>query len=90
MRFPRRRVSWYGIIVGLLIFIHWSFFLANGQAPELKTEPVSLALHLAAEFATTIGLLVSGAVLLKSKSWGASACLVSAGMLLYTVIVSPG
>ena len=85
-----RFAGWYGIIVSLLMLCQWGFFLAAGQVPELKTEPVRIAFHLVAEFVTAISLLVSGLALLKNKPWGTSAYLVSAGMLLYTVIVSLG
>ena len=80
----------YGIVVGLLMVAQWSFFLVAGQVPELRTEPVRLAFHLAGEFATAAGLVASGAGLLRRKTWATPAYLVFSGMLLYSVIVSPG
>ena len=80
----------YGIFVGTMMFAQWAFFLASGQVPELQTEPWSIAMHLAAEFITAAGLILSGWGLLIHKSWGAKAYLVFAGMLVYSVIVSPG
>ena len=82
--------GWYGIIVGLLMVIQWSVFLATGQVPELKTEPIRIYFHLASEFVTALGLIISGAALLRRKSWAAMSYLIAAGMLLYSVIVSPG
>lgn len=82
--------GWYGIIVGLLMLIQWSFFLATGQVPELETEPVRIYFHLASELVTAFGLLVSGAALLWRKPWAPMFYLLAAGMLLYSVIVSPG
>jgi hypothetical protein len=58
--------------------------------PELKTEPLRIRFHLAAEFATAIALLVGGIALLTGQTWGRWFYLLATGMLLYTVIVSPG
>lgn len=80
----------YGIFVGVLILAQWAFFLAAGQVPELQTEPYRIALHLAAEFATAVGLIIAGIALLRRAPWGAKAYLVFAGMLIYSVIASPG
>ncbi len=85
-----RFAGWYGIVVGLLMVVQWSFFLATGQVPELQTAPYRIYFHLAGEFATAIGLLVSGLGILARRSWAVPAYLVAAGMLLYSVIVSPG
>ena len=82
--------GWYSIVVGALMIGQWSFSLASGQVPEVKTEPIRLAFHLAAELTTALGLIVGGAALLKRLSWAATAYLVASGMLLYSVIVSPG
>jgi len=80
----------YGILVGLMMFGQWLFFLAAGKVPELQTEPYRIALHLAAEFITAGGLIVAGVAVLRRAAWGASAYLVFAGMLTYSVIASPG
>jgi hypothetical protein len=85
-----RFAAWYGIVAGLLMIAQWAFFLATGQVPELQTEPFRIYFHLAAEFATAIGLLVGGGALLRNLSWGAALYLVAAGMLIYSVIASPG
>jgi hypothetical protein len=82
--------GWYGIVVGLMMMGQWGFFLAAGQVPELNTEPVRLAFHLAAEFGTAIALLASGAALVRGRRWGLDVYLVAVGMLIYSVIVSPG
>lgn len=82
--------GWYGIIVGLLMIGQWGFFLATGQVPELQNEPFRIVFHLIGEFVTAAGLLVSGLALLKERQWASKAYFVAAGMLLYSVIVSPG
>ena len=82
--------GWYGVFVGLLMCGQWTFFLATGQVPELRTEPFRIYFHLAAESATAISLLTGGIALLTNRSWAMAVYLVAAGMLLYSVIVSPG
>lgn len=80
----------FGVVVGILMLAQWAFFLLAGQVPELQTEPWRIALHLAAEFITALGLIVSGAALLRRAPWAVKSYLVFAGMLLYSVIASPG
>jgi hypothetical protein len=82
--------AWYSILVGILMVVQWGFFLVTGQVPELQTEPVRIAFHLAAELITAVALVFSGTLLLKRTSLSKPLALVSAGMLLYTTIVSPG
>ncbi len=68
----------------------WAMFIAAGQVPEFDTEPIRISFHLAGEF-TTAGLLLAGGFgLLTARKWGFHIFLVSMGMLLYTIIVSPG
>ncbi len=59
-------------------------------APEIRTEPIRLSVHLAGELATALALIVSGWAVLRSIAWGHSTLLVAIGMLTYTVVVSPG
>ena len=85
-----RVAGWFGIVIGLLMAGQWTFFVTAGQVPELQAEPIRLGFHLAAEFVTALALVVSGVATLRAEPWGRSAMLVALGMLLYTVIVSPG
>jgi hypothetical protein len=85
-----RFAAWYGIVVGILMLAQWSFFLATGQVPEVQTEPVRLAFHLAAEGITALGLLVSGLALLRNETWARASLLVFLGLVIYSEIVSPG
>ncbi len=82
--------AWYSILVGALMFGQWSFFLAAGSVPEVQTEPIALAFHLAAEFATAVCLIVGGFGLLRQAAWAQNLTIFAAGMLAYTTIVSPG
>jgi peptidoglycan/LPS O-acetylase OafA/YrhL len=82
--------SIFALVVGVGMIGQWLLFLATGQVPELQTEPLRIRFHLAAEFATAVALLIGGIALLTGQSWGRWFYLLAMGMLLYTVIVSPG
>ena len=90
MNKSRKFPAIYGILVGVMMLAQWAFFLASGQVPELQTEPYRIALHLTAEFITAIGLIISGVAMLRNTHWAAGTYLVFAGMLIYSVIASPG
>jgi hypothetical protein len=81
--------GWSSLAVGVLMLMQWGFFLATGSVPEVSTEPVALGFHLVAEAATAITLLSSGWMLVRRQG-GVVLGLVANGMLIYTVIVSPG
>jgi hypothetical protein len=80
----------FALVVGVGMIGQWLFFLATGQVPELETEPLRIRFHLAAEFATAIALLVAGIALVTGQTWDRWFYMLAMGMLLYTVIVSPG
>ena len=82
--------SIFALIVGIGMIGQWTFFLLNHQVPELKTEPVRIGFHLAAEFLTAMALIAAGTSLLAGAPWGRSLYLIAVGMLFYTSIVSPG
>lgn len=82
--------AWFFIIVGFLMFSQWGFFLAMDAVPELQTEPVRILFHMTAEFATALCLIFAGCALRQGRSWGKSFAMFAAGMLAYTVMVSPG
>lgn len=80
----------FAVVVGVGMVGQWTLSLLGGRVPELHTEPIRIRFHLAAEFCTALALLVSGVALLAGAHWARDAYLVAAGMLLYTIIVSPG
>jgi peptidoglycan/LPS O-acetylase OafA/YrhL len=86
----RRAAAIYAIVVGLLMFGQWAMFLLTGNVPELQTEPIRIAFHLAGEFTTAALLIAGGFGLLTLRKWGYHVFLLALGMLLYTIIVSPG
>lgn len=86
----RKAISIYAIFVGLLMFMMWSFFLIAGMVPELETKPAEIILHLVAEFSTAFLLIIAGISALKKSRHSKWLYPFSIGMLMYTLIVSPG
>lgn len=80
----------FSIIVGVGMIGQWMMSYINKQIIELKTEPIRILFHIAAEMVTTICLIIGGVGLLLNLPWGIPVFLVAMGMLFYTSIVSPG
>jgi hypothetical protein len=80
----------YAMVVGCMMIGQWSLSLVKGQVPELKTEPVRILFHIVAEFVTASALIAGGVGLLIGSTWGRALYLLAMGMLLYTLVVSPG
>ena len=85
----------YALAVGLLMLLQWTRTLISGQIPD-PDEPYSgrgkreLAFHWVAEAISAAALVVSGIALLCNAPWSAWWFPLSLGMLLYTLINSPG
>lgn len=82
--------SIFAIVVGVGMVGMWSVSYFSNQIPELETEPLRIKFHLVGEFVTAISLLIAGIGMILNQDWARSVYLVAAGMLIYTVIVSPG
>lgn len=80
----------YSILLGITMAGMWTVFIITGQIPEFETRPLEILFHLSAELLTALGLVAGGLGLLLGRRWGYKAYLVAMGMLLYTVIQSPG
>jgi len=80
----------FAIIVGIGMIGQWFMSYLSNSIPELKTEPIRIGFHLAAEMATALMLILSGIMLLKGNAAGKTFFLIADGMLFYTCIVSPG
>ncbi len=85
-----RVASWYCVIVGSLMVLQWALSLAAGEVPELRTAPVEIAMHLAAELMTAFGLVAAGISMLRGRKSARPVALFALGMLVYTIIQSPG
>jgi hypothetical protein len=60
----------FAVVVGAGMIGQWLLSLSTGQVPELKTEPLRIRFHLAAEFTTATALLIGGIALLTDQAWG--------------------
>ena len=80
----------FAIAVGAGMIGQWSTTYFKGQIPELETEPIRIKFHLAGELVTALLLILGGLGLLVGTTWTHLIFLVALGMLLYTLIVSPG
>jgi peptidoglycan/LPS O-acetylase OafA/YrhL len=86
----RNMIAIYSLFIGILMVGMWSVFIITGQVPEFTLKPAEITLHLIAEFTTSILLIIAGISILKRKRIGYNLNLVALGMLLYTLIASPG
>lgn len=86
MAFP----SIFAIVVGLGMIAQWTMSYITKQIPELKTEPIRIGFHIAAEMVTALMLIAAGVGRLTGRPWAPILYPLSIGMLLYTAIVSPG
>lgn len=82
--------SMFAILVGVLMIGPWLFFYFTNQIPELVTEPYRIIYHLAGEIITALSLTVAGAGLLVGQNWASWFYFLATGMIIYTIIVSPG
>ncbi len=80
----------YSMFVGLSMMGMWLMFYCTGGIPELSTKPAEIWLHMTGEITTAVLLIIGGYALYRRKVWGAQVYPLSMGMLLYTLIVSPG
>jgi hypothetical protein len=80
----------FALVLGLLMVGQWTASLATGQVPELATAPLEIAFHLAAEILTALALVLAGLAILKKIRWGRTLFLVAGGMVIYSIINSPG
>ena len=85
----KRLVSVYSLFIGLFMIAFWSMLLVTGQVPA-DQKPYAISFHLAGEFLTAILLVSSGIGLWQNKAWSNFFSPLALGLLLYTVIVSPG
>ncbi|MDX1357291.1 MAG: hypothetical protein R3232_00520 [Clostridia bacterium] len=82
--------SIYALAIGIMMLCMWVFFIIAGMVPEFESRPVEITLHLVAEFATAGALIFSGIIMLRKNPIGKWFYPLSMGMLLYTLVVSPG
>jgi hypothetical protein len=80
----------YSITMGVAMIAMWSFFWVTGAIPDMLTKPWEITMHLTAEFTTAALLIISGTGLLLGALWAQRVNVFASGMLVYTLIQSPG
>lgn len=80
----------YAIVVGIGVIGLWTIFILTKQVPELKSEPVAIKFHIAAEIIMGILSLISGIFLLVGFSWAPNFFILAMGLIIYAVINSSG
>ena len=86
----RKTIAIYSIFIGIAMLSIWTVQLATGQAPELQTAPIEIAMAITADWLTAIMLLVVGVGLLSRHNWAYKLYLFALGMLIYSVLISSG
>lgn len=81
----RRVAGGFLAVLGGMMIAVWLILLVMGQVPEVRTAPIRLTFLLAAEMATAVLSLVSGAGLVMHRSWAARLYPVATGMMLYSI-----
>lgn len=83
-------VAAYSIAMGMVMLAAWLVVWAFGAVADMMSRPWEIAMHMTAEF-TTAGLLVaSGIGLLAKARWALRVNVFASGMLVYSLIQSPG
>ena len=85
----KQLISVYSLFIGLFMIGFWSMLLFTDQVPA-DQKPYAISFHLAGEFLTAILLVTSGVGIWLKKGWSNFLSPVALGLLLYTVVVSPG
>jgi hypothetical protein len=83
-------VSVYSVTMGVAMFVFWSVAWANGSIPELLLKPWEMVMHLTAEFTTAVLLIISGLAMLLGAQWALRVNVFASGMLVYSLIQTPG
>ncbi len=86
----RKAAAIYSIFMGTSMIVIWIMFYTTGEIPEIYSKPIEIGMHVAAEIVTAIALIVGGLGILINREWGFQIYLISMGMLMYTLIMSPG
>jgi hypothetical protein len=86
----------FAIVIGILMIGQWTLSIVRRDVPgpdagyAAGRGSIEMRFHWAAEFGTAVALEASGLGLLAAHAWAPPAYLVATGMLIYTVVNSPG
>jgi len=86
----RKPIAIFGIIAGIGMLGIWILQIISGQAVELETAPIEIAMAITADCLTALMLIISGTGLLRQSRWANKLYLFALGMLVYSVLISSG
>ncbi|QVK17927.1 hypothetical protein KHQ81_14035 [Mycoplasmatota bacterium] len=86
----KKVASIYAIFMGISMIGMWIVFYLSSSIPEINTKPVELGMHVLAEILTAIVLILAGIMMWLRKKRAKTIYFLASGMLLYTLIMSPG
>lgn len=81
-------IAGYSIVVGVLMGVWWAIEIRSGALSRPDRSRAEISLHVSAELLTAALLVVGGVILFVSGVH--DLVFVGLGMLLYTVLASPG
>ncbi|MEN8113205.1 MAG: hypothetical protein ABFS21_02355 [Actinomycetota bacterium] len=88
--------EWYlviiPIVIGLGMLGFWGFSIAGRQVPEIAEGGIEIRFHIVAEALTGLVLIAGGVAVFVDATapWAVALSAIGLGMLMYTLIVSPG
>ncbi len=82
--------AFFSIIIGVAMMGLWLLLYITSNIPELTAEPIRISMHILAEVVTAVMLILGGIGILTGMKWAKEIYLLSMGMLIYTLIQSPG
>jgi peptidoglycan/LPS O-acetylase OafA/YrhL len=78
------------IFIGVGIIGLWVMLLSTNQVPELETALAEIVMHIIIEVLMGIMAIISGVKLIKQCNLYREVCLITNGLLIYSVVNSSG
>ena len=78
------------IIIGIGIIGLWIMLLSTDQVPEIETALAEIIMHIIIEVMMGIMAIISGIFLIKGLKYYKELCLLTNGLLIYSVVNSSG
>ena len=80
----------FGLIIGMTMIIWWILAISTQSISEFEDEPFGISMHIMAEFATALILILGSILLIRNKPVAIGIIRISLGMLFYTSLASSG
>lgn len=83
-------IQYVYILIGIGIIGLWIMLLMTDQVPEIETALAEIIMHILIEISLGIMCIISGVMLLKKFKNAHYFCLLTNGLLIYSVVNSSG